>query len=226
MALLGAWIKVVRAEVLIEGPVLEHVIDGGKYRCRDGQDSLFRATPRADAVNLSLEVGAFRSCRRPGALHESALEPWRALANAGRSALTCTLVAARADARPGDQVTAGGIAAHVNADLRKNCLRSQGLDARDSAYLFDGGTKGGNAGLHLPVDLGDGCIDGIDLAEMQAQQEAVALRDTPAKGFTQALLGSLHAGIGQAGELGGILLTGDQRLDHLPPTETHDVRDY
>jgi hypothetical protein len=38
---------------------------------------------------------------------------------------------------------------------------------------------------------------------MQAQQKAVTLRDTPAKGFTQALLGSLHARIGQAGELGG-----------------------
>src|SRR5262245_30153862 len=61
--------------------------------------------------------------------------------------------------------------------------------------LFDGGTKGGNAGLHLPVDLVDGCIDGIDLTEMQAQQKAVAVRDTPAKGFTQALLGSLHARI-------------------------------
>src|SRR5215813_8756240 len=46
MALLGAWIKVVRAEVLIEGPVLEHVIDGRKYRCRDGQDRLLRATLR------------------------------------------------------------------------------------------------------------------------------------------------------------------------------------
>src|SRR5215813_1278547 len=95
MALLGAWIKVVRAEVLIEGPVLEHVIDGGKYRCRDGRDRLLRTTPRADAVKLSLEVGAFGSCRRPGALHEGALEPGRALANAGRSALTCTFVAAR-----------------------------------------------------------------------------------------------------------------------------------
>src|SRR5262245_8087271 len=226
MALLGAWIKVVRAEVLIEGPVLEHVIDGRKYRCRDGQDGLLRATPRADAVKLSLEVGAFRSCRRPGALHESALEPGRALANAGRSALTCALVAARADARPGDQVSAGGKAAHVNADLGKNCLSSQGLDARDGAYLFDGGTKGRNAGLHLPVDLGDGCIDGIDLTEMQAQQKAVALRDTPAKGFTQALLGSLHAGIGQTGELGGILLTGDQRLDHLSAACAHDIGDH
>src|SRR5262249_40587271 len=129
MALLGAWIKVVRAEVLIEGPVLEHVIDGRKYRCRDGQDRLLRATPRADAVKLSLEIGAFRSCGRPGALHQGGLEPRRALANPRRTTLACTLVAARADACPGDQVTAGGKAAHVEADLGKNCLRSQGFDA-------------------------------------------------------------------------------------------------
>ena len=65
-------------------------------------------------------------------------------------------------------MTAGGKAAHVEADLGKNCLRSQGFDAWDGAYLLDGGAKGRNGGLHLPVDLGDGCIDGIDLTEMQA----------------------------------------------------------
>src|SRR5262252_10768031 len=120
------------------------------------------------AVKLSLEIGAFRSCRRPGALHQGGLEPRRALANPCRTTLACTLVAARADACPGDQVTAGGKAAHVEADLGKNCLRSQGFDAWDGAYLLDGGAKGRNGGVHLPVDLGDGCIDGIDLTEMQA----------------------------------------------------------
>src|SRR5215471_9628522 len=124
MALLGAWIKVVRAEVLIEGPVLEHVIDGRKYRCRDGQDRLLRATPRADAVKLSLEVGAFRSCRRPGALHQGGLEPGRALADAGRSALACAFIVARANASPGE-MAAGGKAAHVGPDLGKDCSRCQ-----------------------------------------------------------------------------------------------------
>ena len=68
-------------------------------------------------------------------------------------------------------MTAGGKAAHVEADLGKNCLRSQEFDAWDGAYLLDGGAKGRNGGLHLPVDLGDGCIDGINLTEMQAQQK-------------------------------------------------------
>ena len=86
---------------------------------------------------------------------------------------------------------------------------------REGAYLFDGGTKGRNASLHLPVDVGNGCIDGIDLTEMQAQQKAVAIRDTPAKGFTQALLGSPQPMIGQTGELGVMLLTKDRRINHL-----------
>src|SRR5262244_4343163 len=119
MALLGAWIKVVRAEVLIEGPVLEHVIDGRKYRCRDGQDRLLRATPRADAVKLSLEIGAFRSCRRPGALHQGGLEPRRALADAGRSALACAFIVARANASPGDQMAAGGESGSCRSRSRK-----------------------------------------------------------------------------------------------------------
>ena len=39
-------------------------------------------------------------------------------------------------------MTAGGKAAHVDTDLGQNCLRSQGLDARDGTYLFDGLRKG------------------------------------------------------------------------------------
>jgi len=35
----------------------EHVVDGGKYRCRDGQDCLLRATPRAEKNGLSASLG-------------------------------------------------------------------------------------------------------------------------------------------------------------------------
>jgi hypothetical protein len=39
-------------------------------------------------------------------------------------------------------------------------------------------------------------------------------------------LRSLHALIGQAGKLGRVLLTGNQRLDHLSAARAHDVGDH
>ena len=41
--------------------------------------------------------------------------------------------------------------------------------------------KGSRFASHLRVDLGNGDIDGIDLIEMQAQQEAMVLRDAAAQ---------------------------------------------
>ena len=78
-------------------------------------------------------------------------------------------------------MTAGGKAGHVNSDLGKNCLCSQGLDARNGSYLFDGGAKGRNGGLHLLVDSGNGGIEGVDLIEMKAQEEAMLRRHAAAQ---------------------------------------------
>jgi hypothetical protein len=65
------------------------------------------------------------------------------------------LVAARADAGPGDEIRIAGKAAHVRADLGDDLQRSEVLDARHRAYLLDGAAKGRNGCLHLPVDLGN-----------------------------------------------------------------------
>jgi hypothetical protein len=67
-------------------------------------------------------------------------------------------------------------AAHVVADLGEERLRSQRLNARDGICLLDGDTKGRDAGLHLPIDFGDG---GIDPSRMKSQQEAVVPRSRP-----------------------------------------------
>ena len=54
----GTTIEVVRAQVLIAGAVLEHVVDGGEDRSSDGADGLFGASPGTDAVELGLDVAA------------------------------------------------------------------------------------------------------------------------------------------------------------------------
>src|SRR5215813_13748454 len=52
---------------------------------------------------------------------------------------------------------------------------------------------------HCTHPCGDCRIEGIDLVEMKAQQEAVLPGYAAAQGLPQRLLGSLHAMIGQAG---------------------------
>jgi hypothetical protein len=79
-------------------------------------------------------------------------------------------------------------AAHVDTDLGEDRSRAEILDARDRDYLFDGGAKGRNAGLHLLVDIGDGGIEGVDLLEMKAQQEAMVPGHAAAQGLAQGLL--------------------------------------
>jgi hypothetical protein len=54
----------------------------------------------------------------------------------------------------------------------------------------------------------------------------VALCGAPAQGFAQGLLGSFHAMVGETGELGRLVLAGDQRFDHLSPAQAHDVGDH
>ena len=93
---LGAAVEVIRAEVLIASPVLEHVICGGQYRCGNGADGFLGAAPRAQAMELGLEIGSLLSRRRPGALDQGGLEPGRSLSHAIGSPLAGAFIGARA----------------------------------------------------------------------------------------------------------------------------------
>src|SRR6516162_3967371 len=72
----GSGLKVIGAEVLIQGSILEHVVDRGEDGGSDGHDRLLGAAPRLDAQELGLQVAILLAYRRPGALHECGLEPW------------------------------------------------------------------------------------------------------------------------------------------------------
>jgi len=69
-----------------------------------------------------------------------------------------------------------GEAAHVKADFGEDRLSAGVRDAGHRRYLLDGGSNGPEVGLHLLVDRGHGRSEGIDLIEMEAQQETVLLR--------------------------------------------------
>src|SRR5262249_56352283 len=163
-------------------------------------DRLLCSAAHLDAMVLGAEVAVLLLDRRPSTLHKGGLEPAGALANAIGAPLAGALIAARADAGPRDEMGIGGKAAHVDADLGDDDPCAQGLDAGNRAYLFSGDTKGGDVGLHLPVDGRDGGIEGIDLPEMQAEQKAMVLGDAAARSLAQLRRGGFQPSIGHAGQ--------------------------
>jgi hypothetical protein len=109
----GLAVEVVGAEVLVEASILEHVIDGGQDRCRDGADRLLRAVSGLQAEELGPVVAALRPLGRSGALDERGLQPGGALAQSRSLALSGALVLAGTHARPSNQMGRRFKAAHV-----------------------------------------------------------------------------------------------------------------
>ena len=60
----------------------------------------------------------------------------------------------------------GGKASHVGADLGDDDLRAQVTDARDGPQQADRCAERVAIAVHLRVDLGDGGIERIDLAQV------------------------------------------------------------
>ena len=85
------------------------------------------------------------------------------------------------------------------------------------------GTKGGEVGIDLPIDLSNGRIEGIDLLQMQAQQEAVMLLHPAVECSAKILLRALDPRIGECGELGWIGLAGDDRRNDRSTSFAHHV---
>jgi hypothetical protein len=91
----------------------------------------------------------------------------------------------------------GGEPAHVGADLRHDDLGAQFTDPWDSTQLFDSVAKAGKPGIGLPVDLGNGGIERIDLLQMQSKQKTMvtfnAFTDKFANWFIPARAGTGNA---------------------------------
>src|SRR5437763_509928 len=99
----GALIEVVGAEVLMNGSVLEHVVDCSEDRSGHGADSLLRAAFAFQPVELRPVVAVFLSDGRPGALHQYGFQPRRTLAQARTLAFAGAFVLAGAHPRPAQQ---------------------------------------------------------------------------------------------------------------------------
>ena len=113
-------------------------------------------------------------------------------------------------------MTGGGEAAHVGADLGDDRLRAQRAHPGGGAHEFDGDPKGGKTFVHLPINGGDRGIDPIDLPEMQLQQEPMMAGYSAAQRFAQFVLGALHIGIRQLGQLARVAHARHYRAQYRP----------
>src|SRR6185295_3163718 len=95
----------VGAEILITSAVGEHVVGGGEDRGGDGDNSFFGAAACFQPQELRLKVAVLLASRGPGTLNQHRLQPWGAFSDAGRAPLAGTLVEARDETRPGQQMT-------------------------------------------------------------------------------------------------------------------------
>ena len=114
-------------------------------------------------MELGLEVAALFARGGPGTLDQGGLEPERPLAHAGGAPLAGALVILGTQTGPGDQVPLGREAAHVTADLGEDDAGAQIADTGNGVQQLDGGAKGFDIGVDLPIDLADGAVDGVDL---------------------------------------------------------------
>src|SRR6516164_5928234 len=158
---LGAGIEVVGAEVLVRGSVLQRVIDGREDRSRNGENGFLEAAPGFDAVVLGVDVAAQAHCT---GVVLSQGDPLRTRVEFSRA-----LVAARADVQAQETSLAKRL---MSAPISERICSAARFLTPCTELLLHGGAKG-PGGRYFLVDSGNGGIEGVDLIEMQPQQQTV-----------------------------------------------------
>src|SRR6266446_4555554 len=114
---LGTAVEMVGTEILVDGSVFEHVVDGGENGGGDGTDGFLWPAAAAKAQVLSLVIASLFVFGRLSTLNHGRLEPLRTFAKPVRASSPGALVVAWTQASPGQQMSRGSEAAHVGASL-------------------------------------------------------------------------------------------------------------
>ena len=123
-------------------------------------------------------------------------------------------------------MTRGGEAAHVDADFRDDDAGAEIADPRHGTQQSDGIAKRRDTSIHLLIDLVDGDIDGVNLLQMQGEQEAMMLGHSPAQGVAELLGRRLDPPMGEVGQPERVGLAGNHRFDHPPAAEADNVGNH
>src|ERR671930_200215 len=223
-----AAIEVVGAEVAILRAVAQDVVRGGEDGGGDSDDGLLGAAAAAESKKLGAEIAALVVADgAPGGLDERGFEPAIAGANARRAALAGTLVQAWAEPRPGDEMTGRGEMAHVDADLGDEDVSGGLPDAADGGQAGEGGTKGGERVLQARLEFPHRGVEGIDLAQVQGEHEAVVRGDAAVQGLDEfGARGFEAATVGEVGESLGIGLAGDEGVEEAAAGHAEDIGEH
>jgi hypothetical protein len=122
-------------------------------------------------------------------------------------------------------MSGGREAAHIMADFGENDARAQRIDAGNGGQELDRGAKGLDQSVDLRIDLVDRRVDGVDLLQMQAQQEAVMPGDAAAQRCLQVGWAGFDPPVGQCRQSIGVGFAGDQGFDHPATGQAQNVRD-
>src|SRR5882762_3852045 len=79
---LGTAVEMVGTEILIDGSVLEHVVDGGENGGGNGTDGFLRPAAATQAQVLSLAIASLFVFGRLGTLNQGRLKPLRKIGRA------------------------------------------------------------------------------------------------------------------------------------------------
>src|SRR3990172_10880752 len=131
----------------------EHGVGRGQHRGGDRDDGLLRAPATLEAEELRPEVAVLLAGGGPRALDEGGLQPGVAGARAGGPARAGTLVEARTEPGPGDEMAGRGKAGHVEADLGDEDGGDGLADARPGAQAVDHGAERGEDVTHPSLHL-------------------------------------------------------------------------
>src|SRR5437899_8998535 len=223
---LGTAVEMVGTEILVDGSVLEHVVDGGENGGGDGTDGFLWPAAAAQAQVLSLVIASLFVFGRLGTLNQGRLKPLRTFAQPVRSASPGALVVARTHASPRQQMSRGGEAAHVGANLGNNSLCAEVADTGVGTYDVDSGTKGREVGFDLAIHRPERGIEAIDLLQMELQQKAMMTCHSSAQCLRQLGLRRLHVGMRQCSEPDRAGLARRYGVEHRSPALAEHVGEF
>jgi hypothetical protein len=217
-------IEVVAAQVAIDCPLRQHVVDDDQDRVGDGDGCLRPAAPGCQPPVLRCQVGSLGAGRGVRRLDQTRPQPGTSLAGGAAPAFASALMIARTQPGPGGQILCGREAGEIDADLGDQRLGHGATDAGDGVQSRDCLLVGAHAFGNLPAHLGDARIEEVDVGELLGNQETLVRPEVSDQGLLQ--LGELLAQptVRELRELGSIGLSGNQRGQHRAPRFAQDIR--
>ena len=211
-------------EVVILDAVSKHVVSRGQHRAGDREDGFLGAAAALDSEELHAEVAILFPGGRPGRIGQRGFEPGRTPTRACRPPLAGTFIESGAQTGPRDEMADGGKPRHVDADFGDEHPGSRVAQAGHRRQEVDGGAKGTERVSDARFDGRDRGIQGVDLREMQLDQEPMMIGDASVQGVNEVGVCRFQPAPRQVCETLGIRLPGDECGQYRAPTRTQDVR--